>query len=156
MRSKKWWLAIITVALGIVALSFLNLGNNLVYFYTPAEAKSRFSELSGKEISLGGMVQAGSVKWDPAAVSLEFLVTDLKGNDVTVFFKGSRPDLFKEGQGVVAEGRLSEDGTSFRATRLFVKHSEEYKKPGDHSSMNQEYLQRSLFKDEDLGTKKAE
>jgi cytochrome c-type biogenesis protein CcmE len=149
MKSPRLMIAIMVVVVGIVGLSFLNLGESMVYYYTPSEVLAKSSSLDRKTISLGGMVQPGSVNWDAENVLLQFTATDLKGNDIPVRFTGSRPDLFKEGQGVVAEGQWFAAERSFRATRLFVKHSEEYKKPGDHSSMNQEYLERSLFKNED-------
>ena len=150
MKSTRLMVMLGVIVLGIVALSFLNLGESMVYYYTPAEARAQFGQLKDRTISIGGMVQPGSVQWDPEQVLLSFTATDLKGNDIRMQFKGSRPDLFKEGQGVVAEGRLGPEADQFTATKLFVKHSEEYKQPGDHSSMNQEYLEKSLFKNEQV------
>jgi cytochrome c-type biogenesis protein CcmE len=74
-------------------------------------------------------------------------MTDLKGHEIKVHHNGTPPDMFKEGQGVVAEGRIEDGGKALVARSLMVKHSEEYKKAGgNHSSMDKELLERSLFK----------
>lgn len=148
MKSKKWLIGVFIIGLAIVGLSLLNLGENLVYFYTPSEAIAKAKDLSDKEIRVGALVKAGSVNWDPDTLSLEFTMTDMKESEITVTHKGSPPDMFKENQGVVVEGWISEDGTRMRSKNLFVKHSEEYKKPDDHSDMNKMYLEKSLFKNE--------
>jgi len=76
------------------------------------------------------------------------VISDLKGHEIKVSHKGTPPDMFKEGQGVVVEGILSPDGKSVKSRRLMVKHSEEYKKPGDHAGTpNKELLEKSIFKD---------
>ena len=72
----------------------------------------------------------------------------MKGSEIKISHNGTPPDMFKENQGVVVEGRLSPDGKSMVAKRLMVKHSEEYKKPEDHSTMNKALLEESIFKNE--------
>ncbi len=93
------------------------------------------------------MVKPESVTWDSKNIMLNFTMTDMNEHEIQVSYKGSPPDLFKEGQGVVAEGTLENEGKSLKATRLMVKHSEEYKAPKDaHNSVNKELLEKSLFK----------
>jgi len=152
MKSKKWLIGILLAGLALVGLSFLQLGDNLVYFYTPAEAVTKAPELSKKDIRVGAMVKAGSVKWDDSKLNLSFVMSDLDKTEISVTHRGTAPDMFKEGQGVVVEGRISNDGTKMVSKNLFVKHSEEYKQPGDTSSMNMDYLQKSLFKNEKEGS----
>lgn len=148
--SKKWLWGILIIGIAIVAASFLQLGENLVYFYTPSEALAKASELQDHTIRIGAMVKPGSVVKAGEELSMQFIASDLQGNDVNVVYRGVAPDMFKEGQGVVIEGRLQSQGgqTQMIAQTLMVKHSEEYKKPEDHKQINAEYLQKSLFKNE--------
>ena len=138
----------VIIAAAVVSLSFLNLGENLVYFYTPEEAYAKGSELDGQNIKVGGMVMPGSVVWQPEQLALSFTMTDMKGHEIKVQHQGTPPDMFKEGQGVVVEGRLGDQGKMMVSRNLMVKHSEEYKKPGDHSTMDKALLEKSLFKEQ--------
>jgi cytochrome c-type biogenesis protein CcmE len=143
----RWIVGGVVIAGAIIGISFLNLGDNLIYFYTPSEAQAKAAELNEQTIKVGGMVLPGSVKWQPEGLSLDFMMTDLKGHNISVHHNGTPPDMFKEGQGVVVEGRISTDGQTLASRNLMVKHSEEYKKPGaEHSSMDKELLEKSLFK----------
>jgi cytochrome c-type biogenesis protein CcmE len=145
---NRWIFSGVILVLAITGLSFISLDNNAVYFYTPNEAKVQAGDLSSKVIKVGGMVQPGSVKWQPENLDLQFTLSDLKGTDIQVAFKGTPPDMFKEGQGVVCEGNISDDGQSIKARHLLVKHSEEYKPPhGETASQEKELLQKSLFKE---------
>ena len=92
------------------------------------------------------MVKPESVKWVAEQLSLNFVVTDLEGHEIEIKHKGTPPDMFKEGQGVVVEGRIDHAGKEIISKILMVKHSEEYKKPDDHSTMNKALLEKSLFK----------
>lgn len=148
MSHKKWIIFIVSIAAGVVGLSFLTLSEQLVYFYTPVEAVAQAQDLSQRDIRLGGMVESGSVEWDDQQLILKFKITDLNGTQIPVSFKGTPPDMFKDGQGVVAEGKISVKGDSFEARKLFVKHSEEYKQPNDPTRMDQEYIQKSMFKNQ--------
>jgi cytochrome c-type biogenesis protein CcmE len=148
-KSTQWFIGIALIGAAITAIAVTQLKSNIVYFYTPDEVVAQAATLQQKTIKLGGMVQPGSVKWTAEQLSLEFVVTDLKGHDIAVHHKGTPPDLFKEGQGVVIEGQVEPDGKNMKSTKLMVKHSEEYKKPsGSHAtdSMNKELLEKSLFK----------
>lgn len=145
-NSMKWMVGSVVIIAAIIGMSFLQLGDNLVYFYTPGEAVAQAKALEAKTIKIGALVQAGSVKWNAEQLSLTFSLTDLQGHEIQVSHKGPPPDLFKDGQGVVAEGRIDADGKNFTATKLMVKHSEEYKKPNSENSIDKQLLEKSLFK----------
>ena len=93
------------------------------------------------------MVKAGSVQWDSTAVSLQFILSDLATTEISVSYKGSPPDMFKENAGVVVQGHISADGKMMKASKLMVKHSEEYKIPKDQHAVDPELLKQSLFKE---------
>lgn len=145
-KSMKWVIGGTVIGLAVIGVSFLNLGDNLVYFYTPGEAYAKGTELDGMNIKVGGMVKAGSVKWTAETLSLNFTMSDLEGHDINVHHTGTPPDMFKENQGVVVEGRLGDSGKTMVSRNLLVKHSEEYKKPDDHTKMDKMLLEKSLFK----------
>jgi cytochrome c-type biogenesis protein CcmE len=148
----RWILGGTIIGASIVALVSVQLGNNAVYFYTPDEAFAKATQLAGKTVRVGGMVLPGSVNWQAEELDLQFKMSDLKGHEIAVRHRGAAPDMFKEGQGVVVEGLLEKntDATlQMTASKLMVKHSEEYKKPGDHSQgVEKELLQKSIFKDQ--------
>lgn len=145
-RRSRFIIGGLAIAGGIVAFSMMNLGSNIVYFYTPEEAFTKFTELQSKVVKVGGMVEAGTVVWKAEELHLAFAMTDLKGHRISVNHKGTPPDMFKEGQGVVVEGKLADGGQKMESRKLMVKHSEEYKKPGDHSTMNKALLDDAMFK----------
>lgn len=146
--SKKWLIGGLVIAGAVIGISFLNLGDNLVYFYTPAEAYAKSAELEGQNIKIAGMIVPGSVKWQAQTLSLNFTMSDLKGHDIQVAHTGTPPDMFKEGQGVVVEGRLADKGQKMVSHLLLVKHSEEYKKSGDHTTMDKALIEKSMFKNQ--------
>ena len=144
----KWTVGILIIAAAIGLIATTQLSSNVVYFYTPDEAYAKAAEISGITIKVGGMVLPGSVVWQAENLDLAFTISDLKGHEIKVSHKGTPPDMFKEGQGVVVEGLLLADGKAMTSRRLMVKHSEEYKKPGDHAGTpNKELLEKSIFKD---------
>ena len=144
----KWIIGVAVILVAGAAISTLNFGDNIVYFYTPKEALAKSDELSAKTIKVGGMVKNGTVDWKPTDIKLAFTLTDMKGAEISISHNGTPPDMFKENQGVVVEGKISDDGKTMVAQRLMVKHSEEYKKPEDHSTMNKALLEKSIFKNE--------
>jgi cytochrome c-type biogenesis protein CcmE len=152
----KWTLGAAVIGAAIVAMVSVQLGNNAVYFYTPDEAIAKAPELTGKTIRVGGMVVPGSVAWNATELDLKFQMSDLKGHDISVQHRGAPPDMFKEGQGVVVEGAImpvsADAGAAplkMSSRKLMVKHSEEYKKPGDHGpSMDKAMLEKSIFKEQ--------
>ena len=98
--------------------------SNLVFFFTPTQV-SKGEAPKGKAFRVGGMVKEGSLKKDGEYI--QFVVTDF-AHEVPVTYKGLLPDLFKEGKGVVAQGKLS-DGQLFAASEVLAKHDENYMPP---------------------------
>jgi cytochrome c-type biogenesis protein CcmE len=145
MKARHKRLAIIVTAvagLTIAALLILNaFRSNLVYFFSPTEV------LEGKApvdrlFRIGGMVADGSVKRDGLKVS--FVVTD-NNKTLPVTYQGILPDLFREGQGVVAQGKLTAD-RQFIATEVLAKHDENYMPPDAASAMKGGSFQSSPTK----------
>ena len=114
------------------AVIFYNLRGNLVFFYSPTELIEKENSISQK-VRLGGMVKKNSVEKkmitenDIKIQKVTFKITDFK-NEVLVSYKGILPDLFKEGQGVVVEGKLN-DQKGFVALNVLAKHDENYMPP---------------------------
>lgn len=144
-KNLKWIVAAAAVAVGLIAIFALNTGGNIVYFYTPQEALAQALPLSTKTIRVGGLVEPGSLKREEKDLKITFRLTDLKGSIIPIIYFGAPPDLFKEGQGVVAEGRINQDGAFLQATKLLVKHSEEYRKPGDPTMVEKDMLRKSII-----------
>lgn len=109
------------VAAGLIAAWALR--SQASYFYVPSQMVKTPPE-AGRAVRLGGMVEAGSIKTQPDGVTIDFVVGDGKAR-VPVRYAGIVPDLFVEGSGVVAEGKLERDGT-FAADTLLAKHDENY------------------------------
>ena len=107
----------------IAALVFNAFQSNLVFFYSPTQVSAKEAPIS-RTFRIGGLVQAGSVKRD--GVTVNFIVTDTVKH-VPVRFEGILPDLFKEGKGVVAQGKL--EGEVFVAREVLAKHDENYMPP---------------------------
>ena len=113
--------------LGIAAALVLNaIQKNLVFFFSPTQVAAKEAPTQ-KAFRVGGLVQKGSLKREDDGLTVSFVVTDL-ANSMTVVYKGILPDLFKEGKGVVAQGRLGPDGI-FRADEVLAKHDENYMPP---------------------------
>jgi cytochrome c-type biogenesis protein CcmE len=113
--------------LGATAALVLNAFNkNLVFFFSPSQVADKEAPVN-KTFRLGGMVEKGSLKRMPDGLTVEFLVTDT-AKTIPVRYKGILPDLFSEGKGVVAQGRLDADGT-FVASEVLAKHDENYMPP---------------------------
>ena len=144
--ATKWVIGGGIVLAAIIVMSLLSINANSVYFFTPDEAVAQASDLQEKKIKVGGMVQPGSRDWTPKDLDLKFTLTDFKGHDIKVAYKGTPPDMFKEGSGVVVEGHIAQDGKSFVAQTLLVKHSEEYKKPDEGHSYDKELIKESMLK----------
>ena len=114
-------------ALGIAAALVLNaFQSNLVFFFSPSQVAANEAPVN-KTFRLGGVVEKGSMKRLPDGITVQFVVTDT-ARTIPVRFKGILPDLFREGKGVVAQGRLEPDGT-FRAQEVLAKHDENYMPP---------------------------
>ncbi len=124
-RHKRLALAVgVLAAVGVSATLVLNaFRSNLVFFYSPTQVVSKEAP-SSRAFRLGGLVEAGSVRRD--GVSVRFVVTDT-AMTVPVRYEGILPDLFKEGKGVVAQGKL--EGGEFVASEVLAKHDENYMPP---------------------------
>lgn len=125
-RHKRFALIIGGVAvLGVaVALILSAFRQNLVFFFSPSDIAAHKAP-QARPFRVGGLVEEGSVKRD--GVSVSFRVTDT-AHTIPVVYKGILPDLFREGKGVVAQGRLGPDGV-FQASEVLAKHDENYMPP---------------------------
>lgn len=125
-KHQRLWLVVGALAAlgGAGALAFSALGEKATYFYAPSDLKKGPAPTNA--IRLGGMVQAGSLRRDGATV--RFVVTDT-AQTVPVTYTGILPDLFREGQGVIAEGRIDPATGLFRADTILAKHDETYMPP---------------------------
>ncbi|MCL6697429.1 cytochrome c maturation protein CcmE [Sphingomonas sp. NSE70-1] len=112
--------------IGAVLLAMWGLQDRAAYFVTPSDIAAG-KAAPDKAMRLGGMVEKGSLKRDPDGVTVRFTVSDGK-SETPVVFRGITPDLFKEGSGVVAEGRLDPNGL-FVADNILAKHDERYMPP---------------------------
>ena len=120
-------------ALAIAGMFVLNaFQSNLVFFFTPTQV-SKGEAPKGRAFRVGGMVKEGSLKKDGENVA--FVVTDF-AHEVPVVYKGQLPDLFKEGKGVVAQGKLS-DASQFTASEVLAKHDENYMPPEAKHALDQ-------------------
>ena len=117
--------AAIVAVLVAVLLAMWGLRERASYFYTPAEIASG-KAAAGQAMRLGGMVERGSVQRLPDGVTIRFVVTDGQARTPATY-RGIVPDLFREGSGVVAEGRMA--GGTFVADTILAKHDERYMPP---------------------------
>ena len=130
MKSRHRKLLVITLAvvgLGIAITLILNaFQSNLVFFFSPSEVAEGKAPTT-RAFRIGGLVEEGSVQREGEGLTTRFVVTDT-AKTIPVVYTGILPDLFKEGKGVVAEGRLGTDGL-FTASQVLAKHDENYMPP---------------------------
>lgn len=135
-RHKK--LAIITAgvaALGVASVLVLNaFQSNLVFFFSPSQVVAKEAPI-GKSFRIGGLVEEGSVKREDHSTTVRFAVTDT-AQTIPVVYTGILPDLFREGKGVVAQGKISADGI-FMADEVLAKHDENYMPPEAAEALEQ-------------------
>jgi cytochrome c-type biogenesis protein CcmE len=124
-------LAALGVAAAFVLAAFQE---NLVFFFTPSQVAANEAP-QGRAFRVGGMVTPGSVKRQADGVTVQFVVTDTAKN-ITVVYRGLLPDLFREGKGVVTQGRLGADGV-FQASEVLAKHDENYMPPAAADAIRQ-------------------
>ena len=138
MKSRhKKLLAILfgLVGIGIAATLILNaFQSNLVFFFSPSEVAAGKAP-TDRAFRIGGLVLDGSVKRQADGLTVHFVVTDT-AKSMPVVYKGILPDLFKEGKGVVAEGKLGGDGL-FTASQVLAKHDENYMPPEAAQALEQ-------------------
>ena len=130
----------LVIAAAIAYLIWSGVSQSVVYFVTPSELLA--APVATKTYRLGGLVQPGSLKWEPKSLDLSFTLSDGKAS-VPVRHKGTPPDLFAEGRGAVVEGSWTKDGY-FKASLILAKHSEEYKAPHDGAQPGYKELIKSL------------
>jgi cytochrome c-type biogenesis protein CcmE len=120
----------IVVGLGVLAAAIALVLNafqsNLVFFFSPSQVAANEAPRE-RNFRIGGLVKEGSVQRDPKGLTINFVVTDL-AQTIPVTYTGLLPDLFREGKGVVAQGKLGADGV-FRADQVLAKHDENYMPP---------------------------
>ena len=116
-------LACLGVAAYLVANAFRS---NLVFFFSPTQVAAKEAPVE-RTFRVGGLVQDGTLKRDADGLTVRFTVTDTAAS-IPVVYKGILPDLFKEGRGCVAQGKLSSDGV-FTAEQVLAKHDENYMPP---------------------------
>ena len=130
MKTRHKRIALIVgglVVLGAVVALVLNaFQSNLVFFFSPTQVAAGEAP-KGKPFRVGGMVKEGSIQREADGVTMRFVVTDTE-KDLAVAYKGILPDLFKEGKGAVAQGKLGEDGV-FVASEVLAKHDVNYIPP---------------------------
>lgn len=115
--------SVLAVAGLAITLIMSALGDAVAYFYTPGDLAELDRSPAGV-IRLGGLVQEGSVATDASDASVRFTITDHTGATIRVLYRGILPDLFREGQGVVVQGRLSSG--ELAASEVLAKHDENY------------------------------
>jgi cytochrome c-type biogenesis protein CcmE len=114
-------------ALGLAAwLVLAAFKDNLVFFFSPTQVAAKEAP-QGRTFRIGGLVQDGSLKRDNDGLTIRFTVTDT-ASTIPVVYKGILPDLFKEGRGCVAQGKVGSDGV-FYADQIMAKHDENYMPP---------------------------
>jgi cytochrome c-type biogenesis protein CcmE len=135
-RKKRLYLILlVVVGVGAAAALALNAFNqNLMFFYSPSEVNAGKAP-SNHPFRIGGLVTDGSVKRQPNGLTVRFDVTDLQ-KTVSVEYTGILPDLFREGQGIVAHGKLRDDGV-FVADEVLAKHDEKYMPPEVAASLKE-------------------
>ena len=110
-----------------ISVLFVALEQNLNMFYPPSEVVSGVAPLE-TNIRAGGMVEEGSLRRTNESLKVSFVLSDRAGSEFTVHYTGILPDLFREGQGILVEGELQEDG-SFEAIEVLAKHDVNYMPP---------------------------
>ena len=130
LKPKHQRLVLVSLAVaalvGAVLLAMWGLQDRAAYFVTPSDIAAGKAQ-PDKAMRLGGMVVKGSLKRDPDGLTVRFSVSDTTA-ETPVIFRGITPDLFREGSGVVAEGRLAANGL-FVADNILAKHDERYMPP---------------------------
>lgn len=131
------------ISLVALILIIINFRSSIIFFYSPTELKN-LPNLPTKIIRVGGLVKEGSINHD-LEKGLIFTITDLE-NDLVINFKGIKPDLFREGQGMLAKGKIDQKTNEFEAQELLAKHDENYMPPEVKKSLKGENYSKGLEK----------
>lgn len=135
--------AVAVVGVGVY-LMLSAFSENLVFFYSPMQVANNEAP-KGRTFRMGGMVQKGSVKRLEDGVTVRFVITDTAGH-IPTEYKGILPDLFKEDKGVVAQGKLNDEGT-FVASEVLAKHDENYMPPEAQAAVDKAHAAMRTDKD---------
>ena len=126
VKSRIFFLSVLVILAALVIFVILrSLEENVVYFFSPTEIYNKANISFDKQIRIGGLVKKNSVSKND--ISINFIITDLK-KEIVVSYNGIVPNLFSEGKGVVAEGKLK-DKKYFIADKILAKHDENYMPP---------------------------
>ena len=126
-RQRLWVVTGLVAGIGVAAaIAISALQDNLLYFIAPSDVQAQALP-ADRNFRLGGLVAEGSIQRDGESLQVQFLVTD-GAHEVPVTYAGILPDLFREGQGVIAQGRLDEAGV-FHAREVLARHDETYMPP---------------------------
>ena len=135
---RSWILGGAAVIIAVFGwMLFGGLEKNVVFFLTPQELLAKGNEGVGVPVRLGGQVKPGSVKWDAQALDLRFVVTD-GAKEMEVHSTGAPPQMFRDGMGVIVEGKAGAGGV-FVASSLMIKHSNEYRAPKPGEEAHEKY-----------------
>jgi len=131
VKPRRQRTVFVGVVLGGVAVAtvlvLMAIGENMLYFFSPSQIRAGEAPADARSIRVGGLVVNGSVRRDSGSLEVRFDLTD-NAQQITVAYGGILPDLFREGQGIVAIGRLLPDG-SIQAEEVLAKHDENYMPP---------------------------
>jgi len=135
-RHKKLAVIVLGVAaLGVASILVLNaFQSNLVFFFSPSQVAAKEAPI-GKSFRIGGLVEEGSVHREDGSTTVRFAVTDTV-QTIPVVYTGILPDLFREGKGIVAQGKVSANGI-FEADEVLAKHDENYMPPEAAEALEQ-------------------
>ncbi len=129
------WIVAGLAALGVATALVLNaMKSNMVFYFTPTQIADNEAP-KDRPFRVGGLVETGSVVRAKDALTVNFKVTDT-ARTIPVVYTGILPDLFREGKGVIAQGRIGPDGT-FRASEVLAKHDENYMPPAAADAVKQ-------------------
>ena len=133
-QRRTYFILAALLTIGVATFFILRAFNeNHVFFYTPSQIASKEAPVN-QNFRIGGMVVENSLKREPGGLQVAFVVTDMV-KSVPVQFNGILPDLFKEGKGVVAQGKLNDQGV-FVASQVLAKHDENYMPPEAKSALD--------------------
>ncbi len=142
-RQKRltWIVAGVALVAAAVGLVLYALKNNVSLYFTPTQVYNKEAP-QGRNFRIGGLVEAGSVKRENDGLTVHFSITDT-AKSMPVVYKGILPDLFKEGKGVVAQGKLEADNV-FHAEEVLAKHDENYMPPEAKHALEQAQAQSGV------------
>ncbi|BBL69488.1 cytochrome c maturation protein CcmE [Methylogaea oryzae] len=144
-QRRMVWVGLLIAGVAVAAfLALTAFQKNLLYFYTPSQIAAGEAP-KGYPFRVGGLVEQGSVQRDPQSLLVRFTVSDGKAS-VPIAYTGILPDLFREGQGIIAMGQL-DDANVFQASEVLAKHDENYMPPEVADSLKKNGQMPTTYKD---------